>query len=92
MNDQLQELVEILKDFTKSTAVYIGKLETPKRRIQEDDDDKAHIDDDAQKIIHFLNASKGHEFLVDAVLRQDQGLTYDVFKDTADNENAEEQQ
>lgn len=53
----------------------------PTKKIKEDDDDRAHIDADAQNIIHFLNASKGHEYLVDAVLKPDQGLTFDVFKD-----------
>ena len=78
-----------MKDFTHSTAVYIGKLVAPTKKIKEDDDDRAHIDADAQNIIHFLKASKGHEYLVDAILKQDQGLTFDVFKDP-ENPPAEE--
>jgi len=89
LTDQLQDLADYLKDFTHSTAVYIGKLVAPTKKIKEDDDDRAHIDADAQNIIHFLNASKGHEYLVDAILKQDQGLTFDVFKD-AENPPAEE--
>jgi hypothetical protein len=69
--------------------VYIGKLVAPTKKIKEDDDDRAHIDADAQNIIHFLKASKGHEYLVDAILKQDQGLTFDVFKDP-ENAPAEE--
>jgi len=31
LTDQLQDLANYLKDFTNSTAVYIGKLVSPKR-------------------------------------------------------------
>jgi hypothetical protein len=79
--DQLQELADFLKEFTNSTAVYIGKLVSPKRPIKEDDDDRAHKDDDAPKIIHYMNATDGHEYLIDSILKQDQGLTFDVFRD-----------
>lgn len=79
--DQLQDLSEFLKEQTSSTAVYIGKLVNPKRRIEEDDDDKAHLDEGAEKIIHYIHSTKGHEFLVDKVLKQEQGLTFEVFKD-----------
>lgn len=90
MTDQLQELADFLKDFTKSTAVYIGKLVLPKKKIQDNDDDRAHIDEEASKIIHFMNATKGHEYLVDAILKQEQGLTFDVFKE--DEPTPEEEQ
>jgi len=81
LTDQLQDLADYLKSFTKSTAVYVGKLVAPKKSIKEDDDDRAHIDADAAKIIHFTNATDGHQYLVDKILRQEQGLTFDVFKD-----------
>ena len=64
----------------------------PKKAIKEDDDDSAHKDEEAPKIIHFLNATQGHDFLVDAILKQDQGLTFEVFKDdepVAEEEPAE---
>jgi len=77
----MQDLADFLKEFTKSTACYIGKLAAPKKAIKEDDDDRAHIDPDAANIIQFTNASEGHEYLVDKILKQDQGLTFDVFKD-----------
>lgn len=68
LNDQLQELADFLKQFTSATAVYIGKLVSPKKSIKDDDDDRAHIDGDAAKIIHYLKATEGHEFLVDKTL------------------------
>lgn len=71
LTDQLQDLADFLKEFTDSTAVYVGKLVYPKKPINEDDDDQAHIDNEASQIIHFMNATKGHDYLVDAILKQD---------------------
>jgi len=53
--------------------VYIGKLVAPKKPISEDDDEQAHInfDQEDSRIIHFLHATKGHEYLVDKILRAD---------------------
>lgn len=53
----------------------------PKKSIKEDDDEHAHINPDAANVIQFINASEGHEYLVDKVLKQEQGLTFDVMKD-----------
>lgn len=81
LTDQLQDLADFLKEFTNSTAVYIGKLVSPKKPISDDDDDEAHIDNESPQIIHYMKATTGHEFLVDAILKQDQGLTFEVFKE-----------
>ena len=91
LQDQLQDLVDHLQDFTGATAVYIGKLIAPKKPIQEGDDDEAHIDNDSPQILSFCNATKDHKFLVDQVLNKDEGLTFDVFKDVevADGEGEE---
>lgn len=54
---------------------------SPKRPILEDDNDSAHKDEEAPKIIHFLNSTKQHAFMVDKILKQEQGLTFDIFKE-----------
>lgn len=82
--------MDFLKGFTNATAVYVGKLEAPKKAIKEDDDDRAHFDADAQQIIHYLKSTEGHEFLVDKIQRQDQGLTFDVFKEGEAKEGGSE--
>ena len=69
LTDELQDLANYLKEFTHATSVYVGKLVSPKRPISDEDDDKAHIDEEAQKIIHFLKATAGHEFMVDKTLK-----------------------
>ena len=51
--DQFQDLVDHLKEFSGATAVHIGKLVVPKKKIEEGDNDTAHEDPDAAKIIHF---------------------------------------
>ena len=50
---ELPAFVEHLQKFTGSTAVYIGKVVNPKKKIKEDDDDTAHIDPEAQPEIQF---------------------------------------
>jgi hypothetical protein len=61
--------------------VYIGKLERPRKPIQEGDDDKAHVDKEGAKLIRFLYASSGHEFMKGKILKPDQGIAHSVFKD-----------
>jgi hypothetical protein len=70
LTDQLQDLADYLQEQTNSTAVYIGKLVQPKKEIGLEDDDRAHIDEDAPKIIQFLNATAGHEYLTKEILKQ----------------------
>lgn len=98
LEDELQTLTNYLKEHTNSTAVYIGKLVKPKKTITDEDDDKAHIDEGAQPQIQFVNSSSEHEFMVDKILKQDQGITYDLYRDGGDEgepaaeENAEEEE
>lgn len=69
--DNLDELANYIKEFTDATGVYIGKLVHPKKEITDDDDDKAHIDEENPKVIHFLYTSKGQEFMQGKLLRSD---------------------
>ena len=82
----MQELTDHLKQFTNASAVYIGKLVSPKRPIKDSDDDTAHLDSEAAKIVLFSRADQEHEFLVDKILTKQQGLTFDVFEDKFDEE------
>ena len=70
--------------------MYIGRLVYPSKAIEDDDDDTAHLDTEAPKVIKYINASKGHEFLVDTVLAPDAGITHDVFKEGEGEDPAEE--
>jgi hypothetical protein len=81
LNDEMDNLACLIQEFTNATGCYIGKLVPPRKEIGEMADDNAHIDDVNPKVIMYTNASKGHEFMVEKVLRVDQGLTHDVFKD-----------
>ena len=53
----------------------------PKKEITDEDDDKAHIDEENPKVIHFSYTSQGHEFMQGKLLRSDQGISHDVFKE-----------
>ena len=48
LSDELQDLVDHLKEFTDSTAVYVGKVVLPIKPITEGDNDTAHVLDGAQ--------------------------------------------
>ena len=66
-----------MQDYTgPATGVYIGRLEKPRKNIKDGDDDRAHVDrsEGAQKLIRFMYTSKGHEFMKEKLLRQDQGI------------------
>ena len=86
LGDHMQELTNHLQRFSGASAVYIGKLVSPKKTIKDSDDDNAHVDETSEKIIQFSHADEDHQFLVDEVLRKGNGLTFDVFEDKVDEE------
>ena len=51
LEDNLQDLVDYLKEFTGATGVYVGKLVNQKKEINDEDDDAAHNDDENPKMI-----------------------------------------
>jgi len=81
LNDMLPELNNLLLQHTNSTAVYIGKLVQPLKKIKDSDNDKAHIIKDAPKHIHFIHADKAHDFLIDRTLMPGVGVTFEVLED-----------
>ena len=90
LEDELQNLVTYLKEHTESTAVYIGKVTRPKKPIKDEDDDTAHLNPDADPEIVFQFCSEEHEsLLVDKVLQQNMGLTYDLFKEVPEGEEGQ---
>lgn len=91
--DNLQDLANYLKNSTQATGVYIGELIRPKKIIEENDLDDAHIDNEAEEIIKYIHTTENHEFLLKEVLKKNQGLTHDVFiplEEPADDKPVEE--
>ncbi len=78
---ELPALVDHIQEHTGATAVYIGKVVLPKKKIKDDDNDQAHIDAAAEPQVLFQYASGEHEFMVDKILKQDEGVTYGLFRD-----------
>ena len=78
---ELPALAEHLQHFTGATAVYIGKVVLPKKKIKEDDNDQAHEDPSAEPMIQFTHSTEGHDFLIDKTLKQEEGITYGLFRD-----------
>jgi hypothetical protein len=81
----LPALANFLKEMTNTTGAYIGWLRPPIKPIEEDDDDKAHIDEENPKYIWFNTHDPSHSFMFEKVLKIDQGVTHDVFKDKEEN-------
>lgn len=69
LNDNLQDLVDHLQEFTCATSVYVGKIAKPTKGVSqgmaEDDDEDAHIVNGAKPEIQFKHASQGAEFMAD---------------------------
>ena len=87
--DNLQDLTDHLKKFTNASATYVGKLVSPKKPIDEGDNDSSHIDNQSDQVIHFTNANEEHSFIVDKMLSKGLGLTFDVFTDKPVEEGKE---
>ena len=69
LEDELPALVDHLVHFTGATAVYIGKVVKPIKKITDSSDDRAHLDEDAPPQIQFCHASGSHAFMKDKVLK-----------------------
>ena len=57
----MTELTGYLEKHLGATGVYIGKLEQSWKAIKEDDNEKAHLTEDAVEVIKFKHANKSHE-------------------------------
>jgi len=80
LEDTLSTLSEHLHEFTGSTGVYIGHLEKPKLEIEEDADEKAHIDDDAVEEVKWIEAHpNNHDFLKNQIVKQDEGVIHQLW-------------
>ena len=88
LTDNLESLANFLQDQTGATGVYIGKLVCPKKEIDEDDDDNAHIDEEHPKVIEFMYTSDNHSFMKEKILESDKGVSHDVFTEPSQNEEA----
>jgi hypothetical protein len=68
--DNLAELAKFLLELTGSTGVYIGKLEHPRLPIEDKDNDRAHVDRSANKVVKFIHASpEDHHYMIGKVLK-----------------------
>lgn len=77
LSDNLQELTEVIRGFTEATGVYVGKLERPRKKIEDKDNDRAHADYEAAKEIRFIHAfPSDHNYMVSKILKPNQGLSH----------------
>lgn len=91
-NDNLTALANYIQTNIKATGVYIGKLEAKMQPIKDDDDDKAHMVEEAPLVIKFKHANVDHEGVMNGkVLEPEQGLCHELFKDDAGGEEEAEE-
>ena len=99
LEDQLQELSDFLcvsnmhysQENTEATTVYIGKLAKPKKEIDDEADDTAHVDEEALEQIEIIHASpKEFDFLVGKTIKPGEGVTHQLFGTTAEGEGDEQ--
>ncbi len=80
LSDNLQELTQFLHEFTGATGVYVGKLEHPRLKIEDKDNDRAHIDREAPKVVKYIHASpEDHQYMIGKILKPGQGLSHNAF-------------
>lgn len=48
--------------------MYIGKVIKPYNKIKEDDNDRAHYNEDKKEVIRFCFADSEHQYIVDKTL------------------------
>lgn len=90
LNDNLTELTDYISNNIGATGVYIGKLEHRYKAIEDDDDETAHIEEEAPLVLKFKHASKDHQFMIGKILNPEQGVCHDLFKPQEDAEAPEE--
>lgn len=72
-------MTDFIAKQTKATGVYIAKLVCPRKPIEDKSDDKAHLDEEAPKVLQYIRATKDHQFMIDRVLVPDLGRTHEIF-------------
>lgn len=80
LTDNLQGLTQIIREFTGATGVYVGRLERPRVKIEDKDNDRAHVDREGPKEIRFSHATpEDHSYMVSKILKPNQGLSHNAF-------------
>ena len=78
--DNLEALAQHIHDNIGSTGVYIGQLEPPLLKIEEDADETAHLDTTNPEVIKFKFANSDHKDLITStILQPGQGICHEVF-------------
>lgn len=91
LEDNLQDLTDYLQEYTKSTSVYVAKLVPHKNEINEDDDETAHVNENATLHLDIYHVSpEGFNFIQRKKIEANEGIVHDVFKEVEEPPQAEE--
>lgn len=88
--DILQDLSDYLQEHTGSTSAYIAKLVQEKNTINEDDDDEAHVNEQAPYYLDIYHVSpEGFKFLHRKTIKSNEGVAHDLFKEEEPSPDAQ---
>ena len=97
----LDELSSHVAKFTGATACYVGKVDMPIKKSTSDGDfDGSHVIKEGDKDlatgqsivpeIQWLSATDDHAYMKGQVLKQNEGITYDLFRESKEAYNMPE--
>ena len=82
LEDNLQDMVNYLQEYTNSTSVFVAKLVPQINEIEEDDDDSAHIIKNAPLHLDIYHVSpKECNFVLRKTVQENEGVVHDIFRD-----------
>lgn len=88
--DNLEGLANYLHKNIGATGVYIGQLQPPHLKIQDDADEQAHLDLENPEVIKFKFANSNHkDLMVNQILPSTSGISHDVFSEEVTTANQE---
>lgn len=88
--DNLEGLANYLHRNIGATGVYIGQLQPPHLKIEEDADEQAHLDLENPEVIKFKFANTNHkDLMVNQILPPTNGISHDVFSEEVTAANQE---
>ena len=75
LKDNLQELCDFIQKRTGVAGVYIGEYKTPQVKVEDKDDDQAHLPLEENPEITILHSSPDNS-MVNQSLKKDKGVTH----------------
>jgi hypothetical protein len=91
LEDNLKDLTDYLYEYTNSTSAYIAKLVPHISKIEEDDDDTAHIIENAPMTLDIYHVGpESFDFIKRKTIEKGEGIVHDIFNEVEEAPQADE--